>query len=192
MDGYVKNKTEAIRSVRKIILWKYLTTFLILVFIPVWLFALAVNQPPEKWTQTDIVFSHISQERIGLQRWRSHVLNTCDGRQFLIKSKFVDVDALQEKLVSGKTYRLVFSHTIAGGDHMEALYDEDEVIQNLESSVRQWEREQREGTRGIIVTLIIEAIALVLIDRLWCKKEYSQIKKLKADIKRRQDRIGNR
>ena len=75
---------------------------------------------------------------------------------------------------------------------MEALYDEDEVIQNLESSVRQWEREQREGTRGIIVTLIIEVIALVLIDRLWCKKEYSQIKKLKADIKRRQDRIGNR
>ena len=28
MDGYVKNKTEAIRSVRKIILWKYLPTFL--------------------------------------------------------------------------------------------------------------------------------------------------------------------
>ena len=66
MDGYIKNKTEAIQSVRRNILGKYSITFLILVLIPVWLFALAANQHPDKWTHTEIVFSHISQERIGL------------------------------------------------------------------------------------------------------------------------------
>ena len=192
MDGYIKNKAETIKSVRKMIFGKYSITILIIILIPVWLFALAVNQPPKKWTHTEIVFSHISQERIGLQRGRSYVLNTQDGRQFVIKSKFVDVDDLSECLVSGNTYHLVFSNTIAGGDHMEALYDESTRFQDLEDSISRWESEQREMVAATIVTLGIEIIALILIDRFWCKKEYSQLKKLKADIMRREDKIEDR
>ena len=189
VDGYIKNKTEAIISVKKTILLKYLITFFILILVPVWLFAIAVNQHPDKWTQTDIVFSHISQERIGLQRGQSYVLNTQDGRQFVIKSKFVNVDDLSDCLISGDTYRIVFSNTIAGGDHMEALSGNNIVFQNLEKSVAQWEQEQQECVIAIIVTLIIEIVALLLIDRLWCKKEHSQIQKLKADIARRKEHI---
>ena len=192
MDGYIKNKAETIKSVRKMIFGKYSITILIIILIPVWLFALAVNQPPKKWTHTEIVFSHISQERIGLQRGRSYVLNTQDGRQFVIKSKFVDVDDLSEYLVSGNTYHLVFSNTIAGGDHMEALYDESTRFQDLEDSISRWESEQREMVAATIVTLGIEIIALILIDRICCKKEYAQLKKLKADIMRREDKIEDR
>ena len=192
MDGYIKSKTTAIKSLRQAIWGKYSLTFLIIIFIPVWLFAMAVNQPPEKWTHTEIEFSHISQEKIGIQRGRRYVLNTQDGRQFVIKSRFVDVDALSGCLVSGKTYRLVFSNTIAGGDHMEALSDNNGVIQDLDESIAQWKREQQESVIAIIVTLIIEIVALILIDRLWCKKEYSQIQKIKADIKRREERMQSR
>lgn len=189
MDGYIKNKKEAIKSVRKTIFGKYSITFLIISLIPVWLFVLLISQPPEKWTHKEIVFSHISQERIALQRWRSYVLNAEDGSQFVINSRFVDVDALSDYLVSGNTYHLVFSNTIAGGDHMEALSDGNMIIQDLESSIDQWEWEQQEAIMAIIVTLIIEIVALILIDRLWCKKEYAQIRKLKADIQRRRRRI---
>ena len=189
VDGYIKNKTEAIISVRKTILLKYSITLFILILVPVWLFALAVNQHPDQWTQTDIVFSHISQERIGLQRGQSYVLNTQDERQFVIKSKFVNVDDLSDCLISGDTYRIVFSNTIAGGDHMEALSGDNMVIQNIEKSIAQWEQEQQECIIAIIVTLIIEIVALLLIDRLWCKKEHSQIQKLKADIARRKEHI---
>lgn len=192
MDGYIKNKTEAIRFVRRNILGKYSITFLILVFMPVWLFALVANQHPDRWTHTEIEFSHISQERIGFQRVRSYVLNTKDGRQFVIKSKVVNVDDLSDCLISGDAYRVVFSNTIAGGDHVEALSDDNLVIQNLEESVAQWERERQECVIAIVVTLIIEIVALILIDRLWCKKEYSEIQKLKADIKRRAERLGNK
>jgi len=75
---------------------------------------------------------------------------------------------------------------------MEALSNDNIVIQNLEESIGQWEREQQESVTAIIVTLIIEAVALILIDRLWCKKEYYELQKLKADIKRREERIGNK
>lgn len=192
MDGYIKNKTEAIKAVRKSIFYKYAVTFLIVIFIPVWLFALAVNQPPENWTHTEIVFSHVSQERIGLRRGRSHVMNTQEGRQFVINSKFVDVDELSNYLVPGNTYRIVFSNTIAGGDHMKALSDDNVVFQSLDDSVAQWEQEQRKSVIAIIITLVIEVVVLILIDRLWCKDEYAQIQKLRADIKHREDSLKDR
>lgn len=192
MDGYIKNKAEAIKSVKKAILAKYLITFLIMIFIPVWLLALVTNQPPEKWTHATIVFSHISKEQIGLQRWSHYVLNTQDGRQFVINLNFVNMDDLSVHLVSGNTYQLVFSNTIAGGDHMKALSDDNMIIHDLETSIAQWEQEQQGTITAIIVTLIIEIVALILIDRLWCKKEYAQIQKLNADIKRRQDHVKNK
>jgi len=192
VDGYIKNKTEAIKSVRKSILGKYSLTFLIIILIPFWLLALAGNQPPKKWTQAEIVFSHISLEQIGLQRGRSYVLNTQDGKQFVIKSKLVDMDDLSEYLTSGNTYHLVFSSTAAGENHIEALSDDHMIIQNLENSITQWKMEQQGSIIAIIVTAIVEVIALILIDSLWCKQEHSQIRKLKADIKRRKDYIANK
>ena len=197
MDGYIKNKVAAIKSVRKEIFWKYSITFLIVIFIPVWLFGLAVNQPPEKWTDTEIVFSHISsEERLLRPRFSIHrhvnVLNTQDGRQFVIKSKYVDVDDLSNNLVPGNAYYLVFSNTIAGRDQMEALSDDETVFLNLENSVALWESEQQEALIAIIVTLVIEIVALLLIDRFGCRKEHAKIKKLKEDIKRRKNRINNK
>ena len=192
MDGYIKNKKEAIASVKKTIFSKYAITFFILISVPVWLFALAANQPPEKWTHTEVRFSHISRERVGLQSGYSYVLNAQDGRKFVIKSKYVDVTNLSDNLVPGNTYFLVFSDTIAGGDHMEALFDEIVVFQDVNDSILQWEREQQEVVVAIIVTLVTEVVAVILIDGLWCKKEYSKIGKLKADIKRREDRINDK
>lgn len=194
MDGYIKNKTDTIKSIRKTILAKYSITFLIIILIIFWLLVLVVNQLPEKWTNTEIVFSHISQERVGFQRGRSYVLNTKDGKKFVINSKYVDVTNLSENLVPGNIYFLVFSDsgTIAGGKIVEALHDENLAFQNLGDSISRWKNEQQEIVVAIIVTLIIEVAALILIDRLWCKKEYSQIQKLKVDIKRREDLIANK
>lgn len=188
MDGYIKNKKEAIRSVRRNIWGKYLITLPILLFILIWLLGLVSNQHPDRWTHEEIVFSHISQERTGLHRGLNSVLNTTDGRKFVIT---VDADDLSDRLIPGDTYRIVFSNRIANMDPMEALVDDDVIIQNLEESIARWEQEQREIVIGIIVALIIEAIALIFIDRLWCKKEYSKIQKLEADIKRRTERSVN-
>lgn len=190
MDGYIKSKTEAIKAVKKAIIGKYSVTIFIILLLFVWLFALAANQAPERWTDTEIVFSHISQERIGLQRWKSYVLNTQEGNKFLIKSKYVDVDELSAHLVSGRTYQLVFSCTLSGKKHVEALSDGSIVFQDLENSTALWENEQRGVVTAIIITLIVELAALILIDKLWCRAEHAQIRKLKSDINRRNNRIN--
>ena len=123
MDGYIKNKKEALHSVRKGIFWKYAISFPILLFIPVWLFGIYSLGSPEDWQYTEVVYSHISSEAIGLQRGKSDVFNAEDGRKYVIPSKLLPVEHLQEMLVPGETYCLVYSETIAGGDHIEALYN---------------------------------------------------------------------
>lgn len=67
-DGYIKNKKEAIRSVRRGIYSKYAFTVFIFIWLPVWLFCLLINDQygPKKWEQVEVTFSHFSEERIGL------------------------------------------------------------------------------------------------------------------------------
>lgn len=191
MDGYIKNKKAAVASERTTILYKYAVSLLILVFVPIWLLGLFGNQPPEKWTHTEIVFSHISKEKVGARRGKDYVLNARDGRKFLLQAKYVDGNALSSHLQPGDTYQIVFSE-IVPGYRMEALYSETETFQKLEDSVLQWEKEHNGFIIALIVNLGLEAIALILIDRLWCKPEYAKIKKLKADIQRRKERFANK
>ena len=150
---------------------------------------MAANQPPEKWTHTNIVFSHISRESIGMQRGKSDVLNTQDGRKFVINGKLAKEQDLSKNLIPGNSYRIVYSNTMAGGDHIVALSNNDTVFQALEASIAKWQKEQKEMIVAIFITLIVEAIALILIDRIGCRKLHAEIAKLKADIKRREAKI---
>lgn len=192
MDGYVKNKKEALRSVRKSIFWKYAITFPILLFIPVWLFGIYSLGSPDDWKYTEVAYSHISSETIGLQRGRSNVLNAEDGRKYVIPSKLVSVEHLKEMLVAGETYSLVYSETIAGGDHIEELYNAENTFLDHSVSSAAWEKDRQECVLALYITIVLEIIALIVIDRLWCKGEYAMIKKLRQGIEKRNARIAHK
>lgn len=57
MDGYIKQQNEKIRSIKHIIWAKYGITLLLIVFILFTLVLMLTEQPPEKWTRKEIVFS---------------------------------------------------------------------------------------------------------------------------------------
>ena len=185
MDGYVKNKREALRSVRKRMFWKYAITFPILLFIPVWLFGIYSLGAPDDWKYTEVVYSHISSETIGLQRGKSDVFNTEDGRKYVIPSKLLPVEHLQEMLVPGETYCLVYSETIAGGDHIEELYNAQNTFLDHAVSGAVWEKERQECFLALYITIGLEMLALIIIDRVWCKEEHARIQKLRQDMKKR-------
>ena len=185
MDGYIKNQLLAIRSLRITMAWKYATTFLILIFLPLWLFGLAVDRPPKEWIHTEIVNSHISYEQVGLRRFMDHVLIDRDGTRFVIRKKDVSVDLLEEQLIPGQVCSIVYSTTIAGGNQLEALSAGDTVYQHIDTSVSYWNGQRRFLIRAIYVTLALEVLALILIDRLWCREEHRRIKILREKIARR-------
>ena len=186
MDGYIKQKRKEISSLRRTILCAYSVTIWILIFIPIWYFAIFTNQRPADWKSTEIVFSHMSEEFFGFRKTKEKVLNAQDGRQFIIK--YLPVDTLEESMVPGQEYSLVYSDAVAGGNEMEALYDGERVLWELEDSVAIWNQQKRKYITAIVVTIGLEVLALFLIDLLWCKKMHQEIKKLREDISRREQR----
>ena len=136
----------------------------------------------------EIVYSHLSLERSGMRRGLSYVLHSADGRKFVVRAR-EDFSKLNETLRPGKSYSLVYSKTIAGGDMLEALSDGAEALIPLEKSIARWEAQRRQAVVSLCVTCGIEIVALILIDRLWCKREYAQIRAQKEMIRRRQERV---
>lgn len=186
-DGYIKNKKEAIRSVRRAIYSKYAFTVFIFIWLPVWLFCLLINDQygPKKWEQVEVTFSHFSEERIGLQRWHSKVINTKDGRKFVVPTKRISVEELEAVLSPGDVCTITHSKILSGGKPIETLSCKGMVLLSREDAESRWQKEHNEIILAIWITILLAVAALTLIDRLWCKPEYKRIKKLKADIDRR-------
>lgn len=185
MDGYIKNKKMAITVARKTIVAKYTTTWFILIFIPIFVFGIMTHQAPEEWISIEVEYSYISQSHIGLSRGRRTVLNAKDGERYVLNPKYVDVEELRKALIPGQKYSLVYSRLPIGEMVIEALSDQDTVYQDIEESYLHWRQEHRHLIHSILVIVGIEFVALVLVDRLWCKPEHDKIRKLKADIERR-------
>lgn len=142
MDGYIKNKQEAIRETRKTIRYKYALTFVILLYIPVWLFGIYGTQKPEEWKTEEIIYANISQERIGFVRGKADILNSQNGGGYRIQIKLVLLEDLQEGLVAGKTYTIIYSETIMGGNILEAIYSDQYVFLDVSASVNDWNMER--------------------------------------------------
>ena len=189
-DGCIIERNGQIRKLRQTIRAQYGVTLLVVIYILIWSFAIAVYQwqSPERWTRAEIVYSHLSRESIGIRRGLSYVLHSADGRKFVVQNRD-DFSKLNETLRPGKSYSLVYSKTIAGGDMLEELSDGAEALLPLEKSIAHWEAQRRQTVVSLYVTCGIEIAALILIDRLWCKKEYAQIRAQKEMIRRRQERM---
>ena len=189
MDGYVKNKKEALRSARRGILWSYAVTVPILLFILAWLVGIYSLGSPGDWKSTEVVYAYISSERIGLSGGNSHVLNTKGGQKFVIPAKRVSVEWLEETLVPGESYTLVYSETIAGGNHIEALCNDQITFLECSASRAAWEKERQGCFLGLYITMGLEIIGLILIDRFWCREFHARIRKIRRDIKKRTAKI---
>ena len=192
MDGYIKSKKKDIRSVRENIFWKCVLTFPLILFALIWLLGIYVLGTPDDWKDTEVVFSHISYESVGLQRWRSYVLNGEDGGKYVIQTNLLSAEELKEKLIYGERYSLVYQDKNAGGRHIAALYNEHNTFLDLSLSVAAWEKERQECFLGLYVSIGLELLALILIDRLWCREEHARIRKYRQDIENRKARFANK
>lgn len=182
MDGYIKSKEIELKKVKKNIFYKYLCTYVILIFILVFLALMATDQPPQQWEKTNITCREISWRIKGLERFRSKVIISVDGRLFYINNDIGD------RLSAGKKYSIVYSKTFLGNYEITAIEDDETVYLSLDESIAQWEERRQDYIKAICITLCVEAAALIIIGKFWCKTDYDKIDKLKSQIIRRRNR----
>lgn len=192
MDGYIKNKRREIAQTRKTILYSFgIPTIIAVAFILVLLLGLYVCQEPEDWRNDEIVFSNMSEVRIG--RGNHNAVNSNDGKLFLIDNGLVSSDELKSRLTVGKTYSVTYStHPINGYKTIQALADKDTVFLDLDKSITENKSYQGSLKIAILVVICIEIVAITLIDRLLCKKYHAEIKHIKEKIAQRQERMSKK
>ena len=68
-DGYIIERNGQIRKLRQTIRAKYGVTLLVVIYVFIWSFAIAVYQwqAPERWSHAEIVYSHLSREVDGIR-----------------------------------------------------------------------------------------------------------------------------
>lgn len=166
----------------------YCLSFPIIMFLLVWLFAIFLTLPPAKWETAHIQYSYIANERIGFTRGTSVVLHSSDGQKFVIPTRQISQTEAEAVLLRGETYTIVYSKRL-GVQHIEALYTDSETVVALSESVEQFDQEQNGLFFAVGITVVLEIIAVILLDRLACKKMYTRIRKLKQDIVQREEKI---
>lgn len=189
MDGYIKNKKQAIRSQWRWIFGKYSIVIIPLVMLCALLMfsEFVAHQNPKKWKEETVTFAGFGEMWLLLNRDMSDALITEDGRQFHTGSE----ERLQEVLVIGEEYTIVYSTNLKG-KVLEGLSKDGIVYLDVNDSVNAWRETATHVLKfvGWIVAMMV--LAILLIDRLWCKKEHAQIKRLKADIVKREIWAGNK
>ena len=185
-DGYIREKQKELRRVRQTIAAKYAATLVIVLLLPAWLFGLAANPGPETWEETEIQYQSISEEYVGFPSRLHHILHTSDGRMFVFNERIVSMGEMRKSITDMEHYTLVYSETVSGMRIIEGLWSDHEVLQPSTAAVQLWEREQRGLWGAILVTSLLEGLALLLIDRFWCKKDHAKIRHLRARIRQRE------
>ena len=191
-DGYIREKQKELRRTRQTIAAKYAATLVIVLLLPVWLFGLAANPGPKTWEETEIQYQSISEKYVGFPSRLRHVLHTSDGRMFVFNERVVSMEEIQKSITEQEHYSLVYSETVSGVKIIEGLWSDHEVLQSRTAAVQLWEQERRGLWGAIFVTCLLEGLASLLIDRLWCKKDHAKRKHLKARIKQRETAISDR
>ena len=184
-DGYIRQKRQELRRIRWNILAKYSCTFGILLFLLVLLFCLALLPRPEKWLEVEINYQQIVEEYVGIPARLRYVLQTSDGQKFVFNERIVSINEIRKQLTDSEPYTLVYANTVLGGKIIEGLQNSHNILQSREVSVQMWEKDHRGLQVAICATCLLEAVALILIDRIWCRKDHAKISCLKTRMNQR-------
>ena len=189
MDGYIKNKKAEIRANRQVIAYCYLLTLPIVIFWVLCAWMYFAGQDPSEWGQTEIVYSQITKKYIASHRGNSYIFNGTDGRQFIISRKWLREVAGGSLLVPGETYTLDYAGSENGWKSVVGLSHEGQVLIDRQAAVEAYYKNQRDYIRILWVLAGVEALALVIVDRLLCVRWHNMNRELRERIRKREETI---
>ncbi len=204
MDGYIESKEKELVKLLKGIYGEIFGGILLsLGIVPIWLFALIfafmniAEMPPEKWTETEIVYKNINSENWKVKSGYKTVcfFNSENGERYIIPDDEVSVEMLKDELEPGKTYKIVYSKARngSGWEYLEGVSGKWETYFDVSESVAFYEKQQAYGRKTILwafaIQIAVSAIFAVLSVRFFGEDRRKRMKEIEEKIAERKDKL---
>ena len=190
MDSYIKKRAERIKTLQITIVIKYSLCVFLLMSLPLWIFSMFAQPNPETWQRAEVVCTDVSMQE---GRKTSYgVLKAESGESYLFDNTLISYEELAEAVESGDECSIVYA---AGAGEVrvgKAISVEGNSVIDEEVAAEKWAQTRKSGYMTIAGTIVAALIALLLIDKVWCKGEKQEIKQLKAEIAKRESKKSDR
>ena len=190
MDSYIQKRTERIKTLQITIMIKYSLCIFLLMSLPLWISAMIAQPAPEKWQQVDIVCSEVQEEEGRKTTYGLLVAET--GESYLFDNTVISYEELAEKVESGDECSVVYAEGAGDVRLGKAISVEGDSVIDEEFAAQHWAKTRRTGYLTMAGIVVAALVALLLIDRIWCKGEKQEIKQLKAEIAKRENKKSER
>ncbi len=191
MDSFIEKKRAEIKRLQTAMYIKFSFSVLLLMSLPIWISSITVQPAPETWLSAETVCVEIS---VNDEEKNPYAMITgADGGSYLVDSRLLDPDEVAEKLQAGDECAFVYAPVGESSNKIvKAIEKDGESLLSREKSVSVWQNDRSTGFIAIAVTVAVAALSAILIDRIWCKNDRAEIKRLKAEIARREEKKSKR
>ncbi len=187
MDSYIEKRQSAIKSIHINMMIKYSLCVFLLMSLPIWISAMHTQPKPDTWHSLETVCTEVSVDRSGETPY-AYILGE-DGTKFLFDPKLVDAETISEGVSAGDECSLMYADFgKSENKYAKALSVDGEVLLDEQTSVEYWESSHKTSLLAIFGTIAAAAVSALLIDRLWCKNDRAEVRRLRDEIRKREDK----
>ena len=190
MDSYIQKRSERIKTLQITIVIKYSLCVFLLMSLPLWVSAMFAQPKPETWQQAEVVCSEVREEEG--RNYSYGVIEAETGESYLFENNIITYEQLNEAVESGDNCSIVYASSSEGILIGKAISVEGSSIIDEEFAAEKWAQSRKTGYMTIAGIVVAALIALLLIDRIWCKSDKQEIKQLKAEIAKRESKKAER
>ncbi len=190
MDSYIQKRRERIKTLQLTVIIKYSLCVFLLMSLPLWISAMAAQPKPETWLKADVVCSEVREEEG--RKTTYGVLLAETGESYLFDNTLISYEQLAEAVEIGDECSVVYAEGAGDVRVGKAISVEGSSIVDEEFAAEKWAQTRKTGYMTIAGTIVAALVALLLIDRVWCKGEKQEIKLLKAEIEKRENKKADR
>ena len=145
---------------------------------------------PETWQKADVICAEI---RVEEGRKTSYGLFEAEtGESYLFDNTLISYEQLAEKVKGGDECSIVYASGAGDIRIGKAIAVEGNSVVDEEFAAEKWAQSRKTGYMTIAGTIVAALVALLLIDRIWCKSDKQEIKQLKAEIAKRESKKNDR
>jgi len=191
MDSFTEKKRSAIKQLQTNMLIKYSLSVFLLLSLPIWISSMSAQPAPDTWQSAETVCAEISVNDEAKTPYA--IISGTDGGSYLIDPQLMSPEDAAENLQTGDECTFVYAPLgMSENKIVKAIERDGETLLSVEDAAAKWKNERQKSWFAVGATIAAAAVSALLIDRIWCRYDREEIKRLKAEIEKRENHKSKR